>query len=124
TQVRDEVLLLARNAGVSPEELEILNLATLFHDVGFSETYTGHEDVSGQIAREFLESHSYPPDKIDKIVALIEATRLETKPRTQLEALLKDADTSSLGKSHFQIYTNNLRKELNAVQNAVLTKRD
>lgn len=124
TQVRDEVLLLARQAGLGADDLEILNLATLFHDVGFSETYTGHEEVSARIARTFLASQDYPEDKIETIVRLILSTKLETRPATKLEALLKDADTSSAGRPHFHIYTNSLRKELNAVQNAVLSKRD
>lgn len=124
TQVRDEVLLLARMSGVSPSDLEMLNLATLFHDAGFSETYTGHEDVSCRIARDFLEARRYPQERIQAILALIRSTRLDTRPGNHLEALLKDADTSSLGRAHFHIYTNSLRKELNTVQNAVLSKRD
>ena len=122
TQVRDEVLLLARNAGVVNGDLELLNLAALFHDVGFSEEYNGHEDHSMRIVREFLESRSYPPERIEKIVRFVEVTKIEVKPENKLEALMKDADTSSLGKSHFQIYTNSLRKELNTVKNAVLSK--
>lgn len=124
TQVRDEVLLLARNAGVVNGDLELLNLAALFHDVGFSEEYTGHEDHSMRIAREFLESRNYPQERIDKIVRFVEVTKIDVKPENKLEALMKDADTSSLGKSHFQIYTNSLRKELNTVKNAVLSKKD
>ena len=123
-QVRDEAIVLARQVGTKPEELELLNLASLFHDVGFSETYSGHEDHGIRIAKEFLTSVDYPKDKIAIIEGLINATRVDVKPTTQLEALLKDADTSSLGKPHFQIYTNSLRKELNALQNALLTKRD
>src|SRR5689334_420103 len=104
TQVREEVLVLARLANLSNGDLEILNLAALFHDVGFSEAYSGHEDQSIRIAREFLESIHYPQEKIDTIAKLIEVTKIDVKPRTKLESLLKDADTSSLGKSHFQIY--------------------
>lgn len=124
TQVRDEVLLLARHAGVSNGDLELLNLAALFHDSGFSESYAGHEDVSMRIAKDFLTSMNYPKDRIDAIVRFIEVTKIGVKPENKLEALMKDADTSSLGKSHFQIYTNSLRKELNTVQNAVLSKKD
>jgi predicted metal-dependent HD superfamily phosphohydrolase len=123
-QVRDEVILLGRQAGLSSEELELLNLASLFHDVGFSETYTGHEDHGIRIAREYLASIHYPKERTDIIVNLINATKVDVKPATPLEALLKDADTSSLGRPHFQIYTNSLRKELNNLQNALLTKRD
>ena len=124
TQVRDEVLVLARNEGVSNGDLELLNLAALFHDIGFSEAYGGHEDVSMRMAREFLNSQNYPSHRIDAIVRLIEVTKMEVKPENKLEAIMKDADTSSLGKSHFQIYTNSLRKELNTVKNAVLSKKD
>ena len=124
TQVRDEVLVLARKAGIQNGELELLNLATLFHDAGFSEVYTGHEEVGIRLATEFLQSHHYPQDKIDIIASLIAATKVDTKPKTKLEALIKDADTSSLGKSHFQVFTNGLRKELNTLQHAVLSKKD
>ena len=123
-QVREEAILLARQAGVGPEDLELLNLAALFHDVGFSIAYNGHEAYGIQIAREFLTRENYPEEKQKVIEGLINATKIEVKPRTPLEALLKDADTSSLGKPHFHIYTNSLRKELNALQNALLTKKD
>jgi len=124
TQVRDEVLVLARQAGVTNGDLEMLNLAALFHDVGFSEVYSGHEDQSIRIAKELLSSQNYPQERIDAIARLIEVTKMDVKPQDKLESLMKDADTSSLGKSHFQIYTNSLRKELNSLQNAVLSKRD
>jgi predicted metal-dependent HD superfamily phosphohydrolase len=123
-QVRDEVILLGRQAGLKSDELELLNLASLFHDVGFSETYTGHEDHGIRIAKEYLSSIQYPKERTDIIVNLINATKADVKPATTLEALLKDADTSSLGRPHFQIYTNSLRKELNTLQNMLLTKRD
>ena len=124
TQVRDEVLLLARQAEVTNGEIELLNIATLFHDIGFSEAYAGHEDHSIRIAKAFLNSVHYPQEKIKLIEGMINATRVEVKPTTKLEALLKDADTSSLGKSHFHIFTNSLRKELNTLQNAGMSKKD
>src|SRR5687767_72711 len=102
TQVRDEVLLLARQAGVSNGDLEVLNLAALFHDSGFSETYTGHEDVSKRIAKDFLSQQKYPEDRIEQILRFIDVTKIDVKPENKLEALMKDADTSSLGKAHFQ----------------------
>ncbi len=123
-QVRDEVLVLARQAGFSNGDLEMLNLAALFHDAGFSETYSGHEEVSKRLAKAFLQSRNYPSDKLNTILGMIEATKVDSKPAGKLEALLKDADTSSLGKTHFHIYTNSLRKELNTLQHAVLSKKD
>ncbi|MEO6131406.1 MAG: Pycsar system effector family protein [Saprospiraceae bacterium] len=124
TQVRDEVLLLARHDGITNGDLEMLNIAALFHDVGFSEAYSGHEERSIKIAKDFLNSQNYPQERIDTIVRYIHVTKLDVIPSNKLESLMKDADTSSLGKSHFQIYTNSLRKELNTLQNTVLSKKD
>jgi HD superfamily phosphodiesterase len=39
-QVRDEVLVLAKQSGVPKDDMEMLNLAALFHDCGFSETFS------------------------------------------------------------------------------------
>ncbi|HEX5111659.1 MAG TPA: HD domain-containing protein, partial [Saprospiraceae bacterium] len=124
TQVRDEALLLARQEGVTNGDLEMLNLATLFHDIGFSETYAGHEEVGIRMIKEFLAKWNYPQEKVNTIVGLIETTKMENKPKTNLQAIIKDADTSSLGKSNFQIYTKSLRKELNLLQNALISKED
>lgn len=123
-QVRDEALLLARQEGVTNGDLEMLNLATLFHDIGFSETYSGHEEVGIRMIKAFLAKWNYPEEKVKIITGLIEATKVDAKPKTKLESLVKDADTSSLGKSHFHIYTNSLRKELNLLQNALISKKD
>lgn len=123
-QVRDEAILLGRQDGIKGDELEMLSLAALFHDVGFSIAYVGHEDHGIRIARDFLTSVNFPEEKIGLIEGMINATRIDVKPKTKLEALLKDADTSSLGRPHFLIYTNSLRKELNVLQDAGLTKRD
>src|SRR5690349_8997396 len=86
TMVREEVLVLARQAGVNNGDLELLNVAALFHDVGFSEAYSGHEDQSKRIAKAFLDSIHYPPERIETILRLIEVTKMEVKPTNKLEA--------------------------------------
>ena len=122
--VRDEVIYLGRKSNVSGEDLELLNLATLFHDVGFSETFNGHEAVGARIAESFLSSKGYSADKIEIIKGLILVTGIGVLPENELEKLIKDADTSSLGKPQFTIVTNTLRKELNALQHTNFNKRD
>ncbi|MFT4973228.1 MAG: HD superfamily phosphodiesterase, partial [Saprospiraceae bacterium] len=42
--------LLSSEMDLPEEEREVLELAGLFHDTGFVETYTGHEEVSKCIA--------------------------------------------------------------------------
>ena len=58
--VRDYCLQIGKEMNLSEEELEILELASLLHDTGFTVTYEGHEVVSRKIAENFLEEHDYP----------------------------------------------------------------
>jgi putative nucleotidyltransferase with HDIG domain len=44
---------LAQALEVSEEQLELLTLAALFHDTGYTEVYEGHEDVSMAMARDW-----------------------------------------------------------------------
>jgi HD superfamily phosphodiesterase len=74
TQVVDEVLVLARQAGITNGELEIVNIAALFHDVGFSK----HTQVMRTIAsgsREIFLLPKLSTGKIDAITRLIEVTK-------------------------------------------------
>ena len=47
--VRDATQELGRRYRLSDEELELLELAGLFHDTGFTKTYDGHEEVSKRL---------------------------------------------------------------------------
>ncbi|MEY3051383.1 MAG: hypothetical protein RLY31_1168 [Bacteroidota bacterium] len=90
--VRDASLELASFYNLPPEDLEVLEIAALFHDSGFLRTYQGHEDESKKIVTDFLRSQQYPEAKISLVNQLIEATRLGAVPHTQLEKIIKDAD--------------------------------
>jgi predicted metal-dependent HD superfamily phosphohydrolase len=110
-RVREEGLKLAQQSNCSEEELEILELACLFHDTGFSKVYEGHEACSKQIAEAFLNKHSYPPEQLNQVLALIEATYPMKRPSNKLEEIIKDADLSNLGDVTFFQHLSNLRHE-------------
>ena len=107
---------LARNSGCNEDEIEILVLAALFHDTGFSRSYDNHEDESKAIAKEYLSTKSYPTEKTETIVSCIECTKMGVMPTNRLQMLIKDADTSSLGSRNFFQYTDYLREEINKVK--------
>ena len=109
--VRDAALKLGKSMALAEEELELLDLAALFHDTGFTETYEGHEAVSCQIAQAFLESHGYPEEKIEQVLLLIDATFPSKYPATILEQVIKDADLSNLGSANYFDSLKNLRYE-------------
>ena len=114
-RVVDKIQEMAGAAGVTAVEYEILSLGALFHDTGFSRTYEDHEGASAQIAREFLTKEGMAPDFIEEVVNCILATQVSKVPDNNLQMLLKDADTSTLGSVNFPLYTELLRQELNNV---------
>ena len=109
--VRDEALKLGQAENASQEELEMLELATLFHDAGFTEVYEGHEAMSRKLAEAFLLRHRYPDDKLQTVLTLIDATYPPKQPTTPLEEIIKDADLSHLASKDYLDGLKNLRHE-------------
>ena len=93
------------------DEKEILELAALFHDTGFSKVYVGHEEESIKIAAAFLGDHGYPKDKLQKVQDCINVTRPNTDPQNRLEEIIKDADLCNLAKPEYLDTTDDLRHE-------------
>lgn len=123
-QVFDAAQEIAELASLTFEEREILGLAALFHDVGFSKTYKGHEDDSIAIAKAFLESYDYPQDRIQQVLDCIGVTKVKVEPKTRLQRILKDADMCSLGKKSYFEQAESLRVELNTVQQQNISPED
>jgi len=94
--VRESVLQLAEAYRLSDEEKELLELAALFHDTGFTARYDEHEEKSKEIAEEYLRSQGVDEEKINQIKQLIEVTKVTVEPNTLLEKLIKDADFNNL----------------------------
>ncbi|MEL6672567.1 MAG: Pycsar system effector family protein [Bacteroidota bacterium] len=96
----EQVVEAIREIGVSmrldEEELNMLYLAGWLHDLGYLVTYIGHEEESMRMARDFLARQQVAEDLIEKVVCLIEATKLDHAPRNTLEEVIKDADLSNL----------------------------
>jgi len=81
--------------------MEILLLSAWFHDTGYMETYTGHEEKSVEIATAFLQQEEYPEERIQEIADCILATRNDQPASTLLQEILIDADISNIGKENF-----------------------
>ena len=79
TDVIDASVKLAQAENITGEDLIILKTAALFHDAGFIETYTGHEDMSIKMAVKWLPQFDYNPTQIERITQLISVTRSSQK---------------------------------------------
>lgn len=96
---------------ISAEDLEILEIATLFHDLGYLTSYFDHEVRSSVMAEKLLAEHNYPEEKIAKVKQLIIATKAEHEPANKLEEIIRDADLYNLASPEYADYAQKLREE-------------
>jgi len=116
---RDDVLpaveRLAELEGITdPEELLLLRTSALYHDIGFIEAYSDHEDVSIRIAADTLPQFGYSEQHIERIQQVIRATEMPQNPDSHLAMLLADADLDILGREDFLLRNKDLYLELDA----------
>ncbi len=89
------------HSNLSQEEMDIVLIAAWFHDTGFRDSVTEHEESSKKIAEEYLSQRAYPRDKIEQVLACIGATRPYAKPEGKLEMVMCDADFAHMAKSSY-----------------------
>ena len=100
--VYDAVLAYARHEGVTDaDDLTLLRTAALYHDIGFLDTYRGHEARGCEIAQAVLPGFGYSAGQIERIGGMIRATALPQTPRDLLEEILCDCDLDYLGRPDF-----------------------
>lgn len=108
----------------SEDELEMVQIAAWFHDVGYIEKTDGHEKVSVEYARNFLTELHYPSNKIEIIIGAILATKVPQKPKNKFDKILSDADLFHLGKGIFFDRNDKYRVEFENYLGHKLSERD
>ncbi len=110
-------LQIARSEHISPEELNLLKIATMFHDAGFITHYKNHEEAGCELARAMLPDFGFGRREIGLIEGMIMATKIPQSPRTQLERIICDADLDYLGRDDFRDIAKTLFDELKVYMN-------
>lgn len=123
-EVMERSLYLWWQEWVSDEELEMLAIASLFHDTGFIIQYDNNEVIWAWIARNYLKSVLYPEDKIKKIEELIIATTLWYEAQNLLERIIKDADMDNLWRDDFFDKWVRLKKEIEEIKKIKILEPD
>ncbi len=123
-EVLKDAETLAKMEGLKNDDIKILKLAALFHDTGYIFSYDDHERFSADIAKEMLWESGMKKREINRITKLILATKLTYRPKTILEKIIKDADTSFLGKRNFMKKSELLRRELFLVKRIFYTDEE
>lgn len=109
--VCNSIVVIAKEEGVSHEELMLLKTAGYFHDLGFIKQYANNEPIAVRIAQEKLPEFGYKDKHIEIIEGLILATKIPQKPVNHLEEIICDADLDYLGRDDFYEKSQCLFKE-------------
>lgn len=107
-------IFIAKQEEIDQSDIELLKIAALLHDVGFVETYTGHEEESCKIAKKILPGFDINSTQIEQICGMIMATKIPQNPKNLLEKIIADADLMYLGTDKFVEVGNTLFEELKA----------
>lgn len=102
---------IGKKSQLNDDDLEAVTLAAWFHDIGYIDTYKGHEDRGIEIAKEFLKENNYPQNKAARVIGCIEATKMPQSPKTPAEEVICDADLIHLGQEDFFEYSDLLKSE-------------
>ncbi|WP_089356372.1 HD domain-containing protein [Ekhidna lutea] len=110
--VVDSAEEIAAKQKIKGDDLEIIQIAAWFHDLGYAKGCENHEQNGANMAREFLSGLSYPPEKIEKIEGCIMATQIPQSPKNNLEKILCDADLMHLAHQDYFKKADLLHKEI------------
>ncbi len=122
-QVAGQAEQLARAAGLSSDDSLALAIAAWSHDLGYAEGYEGHEERSAVLITAFLQERSAPPALVQRVRALVLATREGAVPADPLEELIKDADMGHIGSVGYPERMALLRKERERITGAPIKKK-
>lgn len=112
----------SREAIVQPAELA---MALFFHDAIHDIPSRNNEELSAVLADDRLSAHGAQPAAIDRVKALILATRHQRIPVEGDERIIVDIDLSILGAppARYQDYEHQVRKEYAHVPDALFWQR-
>lgn len=109
--VVEGVKLISTAEKMTDDERFILILAAFLHDLGYTEKYIGHEEISAMVAEEFLRDNGVSEEMTENVVKCIIATRYPQLPASQLEKIICDADFYHFSLPDYQDFANRLKVE-------------
>ena len=115
---------LIEESNLSDGEKQQLLVAAWFHDTGFTKTIKGHEAESVKIASDFLKSKSVSEENIEAISKIIMATKMDYESKTEIEGLIRDADSAHISSKNYENYASLLRKEWELTSNKKYSKSE
>lgn len=110
--VLNRAVYIAEKEGVSGNNLRLLRVAALCHDIGFIQTHINHEEIGCKIVRNHFETYNLTSEEVEQICGMIMATKIPQQPKNLLEEILADADLEYLSTNKFKVVSSKLFLEL------------
>jgi uncharacterized protein len=111
-EVYEAATRIGKEENITDEELQLLQIAALYHDSGWTFSDTEHEMMSCEIVMKYLPDYGFTNEQIEVVCKLIMATRLPWSPEDHLQKIIVDADLDYLGTNRFFPRAEDLRQEL------------
>ncbi len=122
--VVESALEIGRKQGASEGDLEILQVAAWFHDLGYSKDCNNHEKIGAEMAEEFLTKRGYSKENIEKVIGCIMATQMPQNPQNNLEQILCDADLMHLASEDYFTKADLLHKEIQYTKSCKISEEE
>lgn len=113
---------IAEKEGLASDQLYLLKIAALYHDIGFLFGPENHEEKGCELVRNELPKIGLSAEQIRQICEMIRATKIPQQPNSHAAAILADADLEYLSTPLFQEVSEYLFQELRFF-NKILTRR-
>jgi len=112
--VLEKTEIVGHAQGLSEDEISVVSIAALFHDVGFVVDRKNHEIESCKIFRDYSIGYELDFDVMQQIERCIMATKIPQSPANLIEQVICDADLDYLGRDDFGTISDLLFQELMA----------
>ncbi|HSI77176.1 MAG TPA: HD domain-containing protein [Lunatimonas sp.] len=110
--VLDKATHIAKEEKVEGDQLELVQIAALYHDSGFLNGMVDHENEGCEIVKAELPLHGFNAFQIQEICQMIVATKIPQRPQNLLGRIVADADLEYLGTDLFDLGSQRLFDEL------------
>ncbi len=109
--VVEQATMLAEKAGLTKDEIYLIQICAWFHDIGYCISFENHEAESIKIAQDFLKKQGVNPTLIKKVEACILATKMPQQPQDIVSRIVCDADLAHLASADYFETAKKIRKE-------------
>lgn len=95
-EVLKYVEIIGNYHGFKDDDMNILRVCAIFHDIGYVYVYKGHEEKGAESANKFLSQNNIDVTQIRIVIDAILATKVPQTPKDIYSKILCDADLINL----------------------------